>query len=202
MSRRGQAAGASPPVRANALDALLAGLQAGMAGTLCMLAWLGSAQRLAAPQLLDVGKSDRQRLLWRQRRPRAASAGSTVSGTGAVPAGVQPARRGLFALVFAPAPGPQVRVLLLGLAFSMGWYYLSFHVAVEQPGAAAGIPARRTPHGAGAPGVWHVPLAVSRLIGDQGARIGDQEAQLPALEGAPGAADTPPANSDNHLREP
>jgi hypothetical protein len=53
-------------------------------------------------------------------------AGSTVSGT-AVYLLVYSALGGLFAFTMR-SQGRQVRVLLLSLAFSLAWYYLSFHV--------------------------------------------------------------------------
>ena len=53
-------------------------------------------------------------------------AGSTVSGT-ALFVLVYSLLGGLFAMVFR-GQERQVRILLLSLAFSMGWYYLSFHV--------------------------------------------------------------------------
>lgn len=95
-----------------------------MVGVLCMLAWLG------------VSATWLRRSFWTSENLIASAfygdaalqrgfAGSTVSGM-ALYVLVYSLLGGLFAVVFR-GQGRQVRVLLLSLAFSMGWYYLSFH---------------------------------------------------------------------------
>lgn len=110
-----------PPGR---VPAFLAGLQGGMVGVLCMLAWLG------------VSSTWLRRSFWTSENLIASAfygdaaiqrgfAGSTVSGA-ALYVLVYSLLGGLFAVVFR-GQARQVRVLLLSLAFSMSWYYLSFH---------------------------------------------------------------------------
>jgi hypothetical protein len=111
-----------PPGR---IAAFLAGLQGGMVGVLCMLAWLG------------VSSSWLRRSFWTSENLLAGAffgdaairrgfAAGAVSGT-ALYLMIYSLLGGLFALVFR-GQERQVRVLLLSLAFSMGWYYLSFHL--------------------------------------------------------------------------
>jgi len=111
-----------PPER---FSAFLAGLQGGMIGVLCMLAWLGlssawvrrsfwTAENLIASAFYGTSAL------------RGSFAGSTLSGV-ALYILVYTLLGGLFAVVFR-GQARQLRVLLLSLAFSMGWYYLSFHV--------------------------------------------------------------------------
>ncbi len=105
--------------------AFLAGLQGGMVGILCMLAWLG------------VSASWLRRSFWTSEDLLAtAFYGDAAVQRGFVPGSVSGAAiyiliyaalGGLFAVLFQTQER-QVRVLLLSLAFSMGWYYLSFHV--------------------------------------------------------------------------
>lgn len=107
------------------ITAFLAGLQGGMVGILCMLAWLG------------VSASWLRRSFWTSENlvagafygdaavQRGFVAGS-VSGA-ALYILIYTALGGLFAVMFR-AQERQARVLLLSLVFSMGWYYLSFHV--------------------------------------------------------------------------
>jgi hypothetical protein len=111
-----------PPGR---ISAFLAGLQGGMVGVLCMLAWLG------------VSATWLRRSFWTSENLIASAfygdaaiqrgfAGSTVSGT-ALYVLVYSLLGGLFAVV-CRSQARQVRILLLSLAFSTSWYYLSFHV--------------------------------------------------------------------------
>jgi hypothetical protein len=197
---RGQAAGASPPVRANALDALLAGLQAGMAGTLAMLAWFG------------LSTAWQGRGFWRAENLMA----SVFYGASAVRAGFSwrtVSGLALYLVLYSLLGAAvalllrrrlaRVRTMLLSIAIAVLWYYITFHWLWRSlaPPLAFLHAEQPTLLGHVIYGLW-LGRFPEYLIGDQGARIGDQEAQLPALEGAPGAADTPPANSDNHLREP
>jgi hypothetical protein len=107
------------------LTAFLAGLQGGMVGILCMLAWLG------------VSASWLRRSFWTSEDLIAGAFYGDAAiqrgfVTGAVSGAalyvlVYTALGGMFAILFR-AQERQVRVLLLSLAFSMAWYYLSFHV--------------------------------------------------------------------------
>jgi len=104
---------------------LLAGLQAGMTGTLWMLAWMGissSWKRLSfwtfenlmatafyGGSALEPGFSSR-----------------TVSGA-ALAIVIYTALGAAFAIA-TKRPMPRVRVLLLGILFGVSWYYLSFRL--------------------------------------------------------------------------
>jgi hypothetical protein len=107
------------------ISAFLAGLQGGMIGVLWMLVWLGIS---ALWQRRSFWTSENliASAFYGESAIRRGFAGSTVSGM-ALYLLVYSMLGGLFALVFREQ-GRQVRVLLLSLAFSTGWYYLSFHV--------------------------------------------------------------------------
>jgi hypothetical protein len=106
------------------LSALLGGLQAGMAATLWMLAWLG----LAAAW--------RQSSFWTAENLWA----TTFHGAGAIHRGfstdtlsglalyflVYSTLGALFAFV-TPARLPRLRMILIGVVVAVGWYYFSFH---------------------------------------------------------------------------
>lgn len=105
--------------------AFFAGLQSGLVGVLCMLAWLG------------ISDSWLRRSFWAEENLfSTAFFGESAVGRGFA-SGTLPGLSlyvivytllgGLFAVLFR-AQDRQVRVLLLALAFSVGWYYLSFHV--------------------------------------------------------------------------
>ncbi len=106
------------------IPVFLAGLQGGMIGVLCMLAWLG----LSATWL--------RRSFWTSENLMASAfygssalrpgfSASTLSGA-ALYVLAYSLLGGVFAVVFR-GPERQARTVLLSLAFSMGWYYLTFH---------------------------------------------------------------------------
>lgn len=110
---------------ADALSAGLAGLQAGMLGALCMLAWLG------------IDSSWGRRGFWKDENLFA----TFFYGDDAIRAGfgvrtmpglalyliVYSALGCIFALVLRNRVLP-LRRLLAALIFALGWFYLSFHV--------------------------------------------------------------------------
>ncbi|HEV2446845.1 MAG TPA: DUF6789 family protein [Candidatus Sulfopaludibacter sp.] len=102
----------------------LAGLQGGMVGVLWMLAWLG------------VSASWQRRSFWTSENLLASAfygdaairsdfAFSTLSGL-ALYLLLYSLLGAAFAAAVRERPS-QLRTLLLGIAFSLGWYYLSFH---------------------------------------------------------------------------
>ncbi len=111
-----------PPGR---LAAFLAGLQSGMVGVLCMLAWLG------------ISASWVRRGFWSDENLLASAFyGEAAIGRGFAPSTffglslyllIYTLLGGLFALAFRGQERP-LRVLLLSVAFSVGWYYISFRV--------------------------------------------------------------------------
>ena len=111
-----------PPGR---ISAFLAGLQGGMIGVLWMLVWLGIS---AQWQRRSFWTSENliASAFYGEGAIRRGFAGSTVSGT-ALYLLVYSTLGGLFATIFR-GQARQVRVLLLSLAFSLAWYYLSFHL--------------------------------------------------------------------------
>jgi hypothetical protein len=90
-----------------------------------MLAWLGVS---AAWQRRSFWTSENliASAFYGEAAIRRGFAGSTVSGA-ALYLLVYSLLGGLFAMVFR-GQARQLRVLLLSLAFSLSWYYLSFHV--------------------------------------------------------------------------
>jgi hypothetical protein len=111
--------------RPPALSAFLAGLQGGMVGVLCMLAWLG------------ISATWQQRSFWTaenlmatvfygNRAIRSGFAGETVSGL-AVYVALYSLLGALFAALLRDRL-PRLRTFLLALVFALGWYYLSFRV--------------------------------------------------------------------------
>lgn len=105
--------------------AFFAGLQSGMVGVLCMLSWLG------------ISDSWLRRSFWAEENLFSTAfygesavgrgfASSTLSGLSLYVI-VYTLLGGVFAMLFR-AQDRQVRILLLALAFSVGWYYLSFHI--------------------------------------------------------------------------
>ncbi len=115
-----------PPGR---FTAFLAGLQGGLVGLLCMLAWLG------------ISDSWLRRTFWSEENLFASAfygesaigrgfSADTVSGLSLYVL-IYCLLGGLFALVFR-GQDRQLRLLLLSLAVSVGWYYLSFHFLYER----------------------------------------------------------------------
>ena len=111
--------------RPRSLSAFLAGLQGGMIGVLCMLAWLG------------ISATWQQRSFWTaenlmatvfygNRAIRSGFAGETVSGL-AVYVALYSFLGALFAALLRDRL-PRLRTFLLALVFALGWYYLSFRV--------------------------------------------------------------------------
>ena len=101
------------------VPAFLAGLQGGMMGVLWMLVWLGLSARW------------QNRSFWTAERMLASvvykdAVASALPGL-ALYILVYTLLGGLFAAVFQ-GQARQVRILLLSLAFSLGWYYFSFHL--------------------------------------------------------------------------
>jgi hypothetical protein len=117
--------GATERFRPSALSAFLAGLQSGMVGVLCMLAWLG------------VSATWQRRSFWTSENLMA----SVFYGAGAIRSGFAGATLSGLALylvlysllgaVFAVLLRdrlPRLRILLLSMIFAVGWYYVSFKV--------------------------------------------------------------------------
>lgn len=109
----------------DALSVSLAGLQAGMAATLWMLAWLG------------VSSAWRQSSFWTAENLWA----STFHGAAAIHRGFSTTTLSglaLYLLVYSTLGGffalavrtrvPRLRLMLIGVLAAVGWYYLSFHV--------------------------------------------------------------------------
>jgi hypothetical protein len=107
------------------IPAFLAGLQGGMMGVLWMLLWLGIS---ALWQRRSFWTSENliASAFYGEAAIRGGFAGSALSGT-ALYLLVYSVLGGVFGTV-ARRESRQVRLLLLSLAFSLGWYYLSFHV--------------------------------------------------------------------------
>lgn len=110
---------------AETLRVYLAGLQAGMAAALVMLAWLG------------LSAVWRQSSFWTAENLWA----STFYGTSAIRSGFSTSTLSgiaLYLLVYSTLGGlfaavvraklPRLTLLLIGVAVAAGWYYLSFHV--------------------------------------------------------------------------
>jgi hypothetical protein len=104
----------APPGR---MGVFLAGLQGGMIGVLWMLVWLG------------ISAIWQRRSFWTSENLVAHSVfGNSGTLTGlAVYLAVYSFLGGLLALAIA-GERRQVRVLLVSLCGSLGWYYLAFHV--------------------------------------------------------------------------
>jgi hypothetical protein len=107
------------------LSVYLAGLQAGMAAALFMLAWLGLAAVWRQSSFWTAEN------LWASTFYGASAihrgfSTSTLSGT-ALYLLVYSTLGGLFAAVVR-ARLPRLTLLLAGVAVAAGWYYLSFHV--------------------------------------------------------------------------
>ena len=114
---------AEAPEKSGALDALLAGLEAGMFGALAMLAWLGLASVYyrrsfwAVPNLMASTFHGEAALRW----------GFALT----TPAGVA-----IFLLIYAVLGAvfgvlvqdrtTRARAALLGVLVALGWYYISF----------------------------------------------------------------------------
>ena|SRR5690348_11095798 len=107
------------------LSVSLAGLQAGMAAALFMLAWLG------------ITAAWRQSSFWTAENLWA----STFYGASAIRSGFSTSTLSglaLYLLVYSTLGGlfaavvrghfPRLRLVLLSVAVAAGWYYLSFHV--------------------------------------------------------------------------
>ena len=89
--------------------------------------WRGWGQRrVAASGLLDCGESLRHCLLWRRRRAQRFRR-EDAPRTGALPAALQPVGRHLRSGATRPSVAPG-GLMLAGILFSLGWFYISFHV--------------------------------------------------------------------------
>ena len=116
---------ARAPRTTDTLSVCLAGLQAGMAAALFMLAWLGVAAVWRQSSFWTAEN------LWASTfygssAIRSGFATSTLSGI-ALYLLVYSIFGGLFAAVVR-AKLPRPTLLLAGVAVAAGWYYLSFHV--------------------------------------------------------------------------
>ncbi len=116
---------ATPRSRATAFEALLAGLQSGMVGALCMLAWLG------------VIAEWQQRSFWIPANLMASAfygagaihsgfARETVSGL-AIYIGLYSALGALLAVALRERLS-RLRTFLAAVLFAVAWYYVSFHL--------------------------------------------------------------------------
>jgi hypothetical protein len=117
--------GATDSNRPRVLSAILAGLQGGMVGILCMLAWLG------------ISATWQQRSFWTaenlmasvfygSRAIRSGFAGETLSGL-AMYVVLYSLLGALFAALVRDRL-PRVRTFLLAIVFALAWYYVSFRV--------------------------------------------------------------------------
>ena len=111
--------------RPRLLSAFLAGLQGGMLGVLCMLAWLGLSATWQQRSFWTA-ENLMATVFYGHRAIRSGFAGETVSGLA-----VYVALYSLLGAVFAALLRdrlPRLRTFLLALVFALGWYYLSFRV--------------------------------------------------------------------------
>jgi hypothetical protein len=111
--------------RASSLQALLAGLQAGMLGVWWMLAWLGASAKWQRRSFWTA-ENLMASVFYGDGSIRSGFAGRTLSGL-ALYLLVYSTLGALFALALADRL-PRLRVLLAALLFALGWYYVSFHL--------------------------------------------------------------------------
>lgn len=172
----------APPRPADALTAALAGLQAGMAGTLAMLAWLGLSsawqghsfwrtENLMASAFYGSGI-------------RAGFSGRTISGVALYL--VLYSLLGAAAALVLRERLARVRTVLLSIGIALFWYYVSFHWIWRSvaPPLAFLHAQQSTLLGHVIYGLWlgRYPEYLGR---DQGSVVADQVAQ------APGAGEVP-----------
>jgi hypothetical protein len=161
---------ATPRSRTAALPALLAGLQSGLVGALCMLAWLG------------VIAQWQQRNFWIPANLMASAfyggasvhtgfASETVSGL-AVYIALYSLLGALLALVLRDRFS-RTRTFLVTVAFALGWYYLSFRFLWKSL-----IPLVALLHVERSTALGH--LIYGALLGGYPARLRKPEEPLPA----------------------
>ena len=113
---------------ARSLSAFFAGLQAGMLGVWCMLAWLGMS---AVWQRLSFWTSENlmATVFYGNAALRGGFASSTVSGLA-----LYVFLYSLLGAGFSMAVGdrvPRSRVALLSIALALCWYYFAFHLVAR-----------------------------------------------------------------------
>jgi hypothetical protein len=113
------------PRRSGALDALLAGLEAGMLGACCLLVWLGVSAKWARRSFW-ADENLMASVFYGERAVRAGFGAETLSGI-ALYLLIYSSFGALVALAVANRL-PRLRTVLLTVAVAVGWYYLSFRV--------------------------------------------------------------------------
>jgi hypothetical protein len=111
--------------RPPALSAFLAGLQGGMIGVLCMLAWLGVSARWQQRSFWTA-ENLMASVFYGRGAIRSGFAGETLSGL-AMYLVLYSLLGAIFAAILRDRL-PQTRTFLLALLFSIAWYYVSFQV--------------------------------------------------------------------------
>jgi hypothetical protein len=132
----------SPTGRYAVVFSALAGLETGVLGGVGLLAWLCAGSLIAGNPIW-----------WGPVRLATAAFGSGVSGGGFLPAGVvgaalQLVAAGLVGTLFGlcmRARWALQRVVLIGLLFGLGWYYLGYEVLLRRFGLGMhGVAGRRS----------------------------------------------------------
>jgi len=113
-----------PPARSR-LAVWLAGLQAGMSGVLAMLAWLGLSAKMQNRSFWTA-ENLMASAFYGERALINGFAEKTLSGL-ALYLLLYSALGALFAALW-PDRQSRLRILLMSLAFALGWYYLSFNL--------------------------------------------------------------------------
>ncbi len=111
--------------RERALRAFLAGLQAGMLGAICLLAWLG-ASALRTGQGFWAAANLMASVLYGAEAIGSGFSGSTLSGV-ALYLLLYSLLGALFAMAFQSRMS-RLRLTLVSILFTIFWYYLSFGV--------------------------------------------------------------------------
>jgi hypothetical protein len=116
---------ATPKSRTAALPALLAGLQSGLLGALCMLAWLGVIAQWQQRNFW-IPANLMASVFYGPTSIHSGFAGETISGL-AVYVALYSLLGALLALALRDRLS-RPRTFLVTMAFALGWYYLSFRL--------------------------------------------------------------------------
>ena len=116
---------ATPKPRTAALPALLAGLQSGLIGALCMLAWLGILAQWQQRNFW-IPANLMASVFYGHTSIHSGFAGETISGM-AVYVALYSLLGALLALALRDRLS-RPRTFLVTMAFALAWYYLSFRV--------------------------------------------------------------------------
>ncbi|MGD0499893.1 MAG: hypothetical protein ABSC23_15800 [Bryobacteraceae bacterium] len=174
----------------DAMDAALAGLQAGMVATVFFLAWMGVAARFAYTSFWTA-----ENLMASVFHGRAAIRGGMYSGTISGLA-LYLLLYSLLGALFAMAVRGRVagsRLTLAGILFGLCWYYLSFRMA-----AKAAAPLVALLHAEG-PTLWGHALYGALLARY---RLYLPRSETPAAPGQPAPEATPAAAGDGAAEPP